>query len=81
VGVRGAHVTFGRRGVTKTVGIPGAGIFYTSRQGTHSGYHSAKHDVPVTRNVQAAADRSAERTIGLVVLSASAIAVFLLLRS
>lgn len=31
VGVRGAHVTFGRRGVTRRVGIPGTGIYSTSR--------------------------------------------------
>jgi hypothetical protein len=41
VGVRGAHVTMGRRGVRKTVGIPGTGIFYTSRSGHHTGVHSA----------------------------------------
>src|ERR1700690_3951675 len=48
VGVRGAHVTVGRTGVTRTVGLPGTGVFYTSRAGAHSGYHSAKHDEPVT---------------------------------
>src|SRR2546430_11035454 len=37
VGVRGAHVTFGRRGVTRTVGIPGTGVFYTSRSSHHTG--------------------------------------------
>jgi hypothetical protein len=36
VGVRGAHVTFGRRGVTRTLGIPGTGVFYTSRSGRHT---------------------------------------------
>jgi hypothetical protein len=41
VGVRGAHVTLGRRGVRRTVGIPGTGIFYTSRRGHHTGVHSA----------------------------------------
>ena len=56
VGVRGAHVTLGRRAVTKTVGLPGTGLFYTSRQGLHSGYHSAKHDAPVTPGLQAVAD-------------------------
>lgn len=40
VGVRGAHVTFGRRGITRTVGIPGTGVFYTSRTGHHTGAHS-----------------------------------------
>jgi hypothetical protein len=39
-GVRGAHVTVGRRGVTRTVGIPGTGVFYTSRSGRHTGAHS-----------------------------------------
>ncbi len=40
VGVRGAHVTMGRHGVRKTVGIPGTGVFYTSRHGHHTGVHS-----------------------------------------
>src|ERR1700674_4024474 len=69
VGIRGAHVTVGRTGVTKTVGLPGTGLFYTSRQGTHTGYHSAKHEAPVTPAVQAVADRSVERMIGVIVLS------------
>jgi len=38
--VRGAHVTVGRRGIRKTVGIPGTGIFYTSSSGYHPGVHS-----------------------------------------
>lgn len=46
VGVRGAHVTVDRRGVTRTVGIPGSGIFYTSRTGYHSGVHSAHRETP-----------------------------------
>jgi hypothetical protein len=41
LGVRGAHVTFSRRGVRKTVGIPGTGVYYTSLAGYHSG---ARHD-------------------------------------
>ncbi len=39
MGLRGAHVTVGRRGVTRTVGIPGSGIYYTSRSGHHTGVH------------------------------------------
>jgi len=39
VGVRGAHVTLGRNGVSRTVGIPGTGIYYSSRSGRHSGAH------------------------------------------
>jgi hypothetical protein len=41
LGVRGAHVTLDRRGVRKTVGIPGTGVFYTSTKGRHTGVHSA----------------------------------------
>jgi hypothetical protein len=40
-GVRGAHLTVGRTGVRQTVGIPGTGIFYTNREGWHSGVHSS----------------------------------------
>jgi Protein of unknown function (DUF4236) len=40
VGVRGAHVTFGKRGITRTVGLPGTGVFYTTRDGWHSGAHT-----------------------------------------
>lgn len=45
-GVRGAHLTVGRSGVRKTVGIPGTGVFYTSQDGWHSGLHTAQpfHD-------------------------------------
>jgi hypothetical protein len=84
VGVRGAHVTFGRAGVTKTVGLPGTGIFYTSRQGRHTGYHSANHEAPVAPAVQGDADRRAERTMGFIVLAVISVvilAVFLLLHS
>jgi hypothetical protein len=41
MGVRGAHVTVGRHGVRRTVGIPGTGLFYTSRGGHHTGVHTA----------------------------------------
>jgi Protein of unknown function (DUF4236) len=40
VGGRGAHVTFGRNGVTRTVGIPGTGIYWTHRDGRRSGLHT-----------------------------------------
>jgi Protein of unknown function (DUF4236) len=39
-GARGAHVTVGRRGVRRTIGIPGTGVFYTSRSGHHTGVHT-----------------------------------------
>ena len=42
MGVRGAHVTVGKRGVRRTFGIPGTGLFYTSRSGHHTGVHTAR---------------------------------------
>ena len=41
LGVRGAHVTLGRTGIRKTIGLPGSGLFYTSKQGWHTGAHTA----------------------------------------
>ena len=66
VGVRGAHMTFGARGVTRTVGLPGTGIYYTSRHGYHTGYHSARSDVPLDSQAQAHANHRAELTILIV---------------
>ncbi len=43
MGVRGAHLTVGRTGIRRTVGIPGSGAFYTSHTGWHSGVHTADH--------------------------------------
>lgn len=43
LGVRGAHVTMGRYGVRRTIGLPGTGLFYTSSSGRHTGMHSAPH--------------------------------------
>jgi hypothetical protein len=40
LGVRGAHITFGQRRITRTVGVPGSGIYFTSREGYHSGVHA-----------------------------------------
>ncbi len=42
-GVRGAHLTVGRSGIRRTVGIPGTGIFATSQDGWHSGLHTGRH--------------------------------------
>lgn len=42
-GMSGAHLTVGRSGIRRTVGLPGTGLFYTSRDGWHSGIHSAPH--------------------------------------
>ena len=70
--MRGAHLTFGRRGVTRTVGIPGTGIYYTSRDGYHSGLHSAHVERPVDPQSQVRAN-------ALAILALSAIARALLL--
>lgn len=44
-GARGAHMTVSRRAITRTVGIPGTGVFYTSRSGHHTGVHSGHRQV------------------------------------
>ena len=58
-GFRGAHITAGRNGIRRTVGVPGTGVYWTSQRGYHSGVHTGEHfhngDVapptgPATRN-------------------------------
>lgn len=78
LGVRGAHVTFGRRGVTRTVGIPGTGLFYTSRGGYHTGYHSAAAEATSSQE-QASADSHIERV--LLLLTVIILAAFVTIRS
>ena len=46
-GVRGAHMTFGRRGVRRTVGIPGTGIYYTSTRSYAPAMGRALGDSPI----------------------------------
>ncbi|MBF6561414.1 MAG: DUF4236 domain-containing protein [Candidatus Binataceae bacterium] len=76
LGMRGAHVTFGHRGVTRTVGLPGTGIYYTSRAGYHSGVHSAHTDAPIEPLRQAAAHRiGGFIALALIVLVALAIGI------
>ncbi len=77
VGVRGAHGTVGRTGVRKTVGIPGTGIYYTSYNGYHSGFHSAHQETPLSPQAQAAQDRKAEWLLGAIVLALILIAAAL----
>ena len=75
MGVRGAHVTVGSRGVTKTIGIPGTGLFYTSRRSLHTGYHSAASDRALTPEEHAAAARHPERVLLGVVLVVIALVI------
>src|SRR5262249_22422630 len=56
VGVRGAHVTIGPRGVRRTVGLAGSGVFYTSQAGWHTGVHSRHVERPLSPAAQARAD-------------------------
>jgi hypothetical protein len=35
IGDRGAELTFGNKGITKTIGIPGTGLYYTIKTGMH----------------------------------------------
>jgi hypothetical protein len=79
VGVRGAHVTMGRGGITRTVGLPGTGIYYTSHRGYHTGFHSAHSEAPLPPDAQASADRQAERIIGMLVLAVIGLAVLLVI--
>jgi hypothetical protein len=55
LGMRGAHVTFGNKGIRRTVGIPGTGIYYTSHTGYHSGAHSAHVEQPISESHQTTA--------------------------
>ena len=66
MGIRGAHVTLGHGRVTRTVGIPGTGIYYTSRSGHHSGIHSAHAETATASSTQTVVDRA----IGLVMIAA-----------
>jgi len=64
-------VTVGRRGVTRTVGLPGTGVFWTSWVGLHSGYHSAaSRALGTTSRQQRDADRHVELMLVLVGLAA-----------
>ena len=78
LGVRGAHVTMGRTGITKTVGLPGTGIYYTSRAGYHSGYHSAASAAPLSPEEQASANRRAELTLVIFAVAIVAVIWFIL---
>lgn len=78
MGVRGAHVTLGARGVTRTVGIPGTGMYYTSRTGHHSGFHSAHQERELSPEEQSSADRQAGCLMLVVVLAVVAMFFFIL---
>ena len=67
LGARGAHITFGPNGARKTVGLPGSGVFFTSREGWHSGAHTAPHFAETTP-APASPPRSGWQQVGQVVL-------------
>ena len=66
--MRGAHLTVGARGITRTIGIPGTGIYYTSRSGYHSGFHSAHVETPIVPETQARANSLASLAVLAVAL-------------
>ncbi|MBF6569116.1 MAG: DUF4236 domain-containing protein [Candidatus Binataceae bacterium] len=68
VGMRGAHMTFGRTGIRRTIGVPGTGIYYTSHTGSHTGYHSAHTEQPVDADTQVRAERTGSILVGLLIL-------------
>jgi len=70
--MHGAHLTLGRGGMTRTIGIPGTGIYYTSRSGFNSGFHSAHIESPVDPKTQSRANTVA-------ILAAVAIALLVVL--
>ncbi|MHB2006831.1 MAG: DUF4236 domain-containing protein [Acidobacteriaceae bacterium] len=65
-GVRGAHFTASRTGIRKTAGLPGSGCYYTSKQGWHSGVHTAPHFANTTP--AAPVQRSGWQAVGHVLL-------------
>ena len=76
LGARGAHLTLSSTGIRKTVGLPGSGCFYTSKQGWHSGVHTAPQFTSAT--AAPPVQRSGWQTVGhalLVLLEAVGIAV------
>jgi hypothetical protein len=76
--MRGAHVTMGRTGVRKTVGIPGTGIYYTSHTGYHSGAHSAHVDGPITEQLQSTAHAIAQFVFVAFIVGAFALGIALI---
>ena len=75
LGVRGAHVTLSNSGIRKTVGLPGSGCYYTSKEGWHSGAHSAPEFTSAT--AAPPVEHSGWQTAGhvaLVVLEAAGVA-------
>jgi hypothetical protein len=78
VGMRGAHVTMGRTGVRRTVGIPGTGIYYTSHSGYHSGAHSAHVDEPISEQQQSTAHAIGQFIFVVVVIGAIAFGIALI---
>jgi hypothetical protein len=73
--MRGAHVTVGSKGIRKTVGIPGTGIYYTSHTGYHSGAHSAHVEQPISDSQQTTAHGIAQVIALMVIIGAIAFAI------
>jgi hypothetical protein len=68
-------MTFGSKGIRKTVGIPGTGIYYTSHTGYHSGAHSAHVEQPISDSQQTTAHGIAQVIALMVIIGAIAFAI------
>lgn len=76
--MRGAHVTLGSKGIRRTVGIPGTGIYYTSHSGYYSGAHSAHVEQPISESQQTTAHGIAQVIMLMCVIGAVAFAIALI---
>jgi hypothetical protein len=78
MGMKGFHWTVGPRGVRRTIGSPGTGLYYTSQSGTHTGFHSRHSDLPLTPVQQGHADRMAGcLVIGVIVVAVLVIGIII----
>jgi len=69
VGVAGFHLSYSRGRLSRLYGLPGSGIFVTSRMGLYTGFHSAHIETPVGKFKQTLIDTGAALlTIGAIAL-------------
>lgn len=79
VGIAGRHVNWSRGRLARVPGIPGSGIFLTSRVGSYSGFHSAHVEHPVLPTRQRWANWMGALATVAVILATAAIVVLLVL--
>ncbi|HLH77620.1 MAG TPA: DUF4236 domain-containing protein [Candidatus Binataceae bacterium] len=79
VGIAGRHVNWSRGRLTCIPGIPGSGIFVTSRIGSYSGFHSAHVERPVPPNRQRWAHRMGALATLTTILAAAVVVTLLVM--